>query len=220
MNYHTFSKFEIFVKASLKIIKGVTKNKAETVFMGLSGGTTPLPVYEGLNFEDIENIEFFLVDERYVPLDDANSNYKNIREHLPEEALLHPIDTLLQPAQAARDYEQELTNLSDHPLDLVILGLGTDGHTASLFPHSAALNDTGHIVINTINPAAPNPPVRERITMTFEYILQARKILLLVSGNEKKAALEELLSGSKTAAEFPAKRLLEHPDLTIFVKTY
>lgn len=220
MHYQTFSNQEDFVQASTTYIKALCNSEKEIVYIGLSGGKTPLPIYQELHFEDIAKTEFFLVDERCVPFDNQDSNYQAVRDSLPEEAVLHPVDTLLPPQLAASMYNGELDVVPNNSLDLVILGLGSDGHTASLFPHSAALNDTEHIVINTINPAAPNPPVRERITMTFEYILQAKKILLLVSGNEKKDALEELLNGSKTAAEFPAKRLLEHPDLTIFVKSF
>ncbi len=215
MKLTTFSTQEDFVQQSADYIKAVCQTHAETVFIALSGGKTPLPVYAVLNPEDIDHTEFFLVDERCVPQDDKDSNYAAIRESLPEDVLLQPIDTLLAPAKSALSYQEILESIPDGQLDLVVLGLGTDGHTASLFPNDIGAFESTQTVIPTINRSAPNPPVRERVTMTFDFILRAKKILLLVSGAEKQAAVEELLHGSKSVTEFPAKKLLEHPDLVI-----
>ncbi len=219
MNYKTFINQEAFTQASADYIKSVLKTEAETVFIALSGGKTPLPVYQELNPEDVERAEFFLVDERMVPQEDADSNYGAIREALPEDALLQPIDTLLSPRQAALRYQAALESIPGGKLDLAVLGLGRDGHTASLFPNDKEAHESTQTVIPTINPTAPNPPIRERITLTFNFLRRAKKILLLVSGSDKQAAVEELLHGSKTPLEFPAKNLLEHPELTIVIKT-
>ncbi len=216
MHYQTFSNQEDFVQASTSYIKALCNSEKEIVYIGLSGGKTPLPIYQELHFEDIAKTEFFLVDERCVPFDNPDSNYQVIRDSLPEEAVLHPVDTLLPPHLAASMYSAELDVVPNDSLDLVILGLGSDGHTASLFPNDIYSLVASERVINSINPTAPNPPVRERVTMTLDFILRAKKILLLVSGIEKESSIEELLHGSKTINEFPAKKLLEHSDLTIY----
>ncbi len=215
MHQQTFTSQTDFITAALSEVKKSISAAEETCFIALSGGQTPLPVYAALNPEDVTRAEFFLADERCMPLDDKDSNYRAIREVLPEEAILQPIDTALPPAEAALAYSQEIDVVPNSRFDLIILGLGQDGHTASLFPNDVTAHESLGTVIPTLNPSAPHPPVRERVTLTFNTILKAKKLLLLISGAEKAAAVEELVHGSKTPLEFPAKRLLGHPQLKI-----
>jgi 6-phosphogluconolactonase len=183
-------------------------------FIALSGGSTPEALYRSLTAPafadrfDWSRAIFFFSDERCVPPEDARSNYS-----LANKTLFTPLN--ISPAQvhrmagesrdpqaAARDYEQQLRDATDTPpsnypaLDLVLLGLGEDGHTASLFPGSAALRDNRSLIAVTQSPK--DPPVR--MTMTLGAINRATVILFLVAGAGKAGIVRAILD-PKTEAE-------------------
>ncbi len=180
--------------------------------IALAGGGTPRRLYRllgtlrhgGLNglqaerpLVDWRHVEFFWTDERCVPPDDRHSNYRLALETLLDplgvpEYRVHRIAGELPPEAAARRYAAELDRvLGGAPprFDLVLLGLGADGHTASLFPGDPALDERRRTVV----PAqAPRPP-RDRITLTLPVLTAARRALFLVSGSGKSEAVRRVL---------------------------
>ena len=186
----------------------------------LSGGTTPEGVYSlmaGPRYRDRfrwNKIHFFWGDERCVPADDPKSNYRTADEALFSKVAvprrnLHPITTTgLDPTQAAARYERELQSFfrvkSKPPcFDLILLGLGKDGHTASLFPGDPALSEKERWVVPVMRKEA-DPP--QRITVTLPVINQAEDVFFLVSGVEKAAILKRVLEG-KSQDLLPAQRV-------------
>lgn len=141
---------------------------------------------------DWKRIELFLGDERLVPLESADSNYRAAREALPN-ARIHPVRVELDPHAAAADYER----LLPAQLDLVHLGLGPDGHVASLFPGHALLHERQARVAAVLD--SPKPP-SERVTFTLPTITNAREVWFLVSGEAKRPVAD-------AARTDPASRL-------------
>jgi 6-phosphogluconolactonase len=184
--------------------------------VALAGGSTPRRLYELLatEFRDEapwEHIHFFWSDERYVAHDHADSNVLMVREVLfdmvkiPSENIHAPPTELDDPEQAAIRYEatiREFSALEKPRLDWVLLGLGEDGHFASLFPGSAALEEKTRSVIVVRNSPKP-PPVR--LTMTLPLINQAAHVHFLVSGDGKAEALRSTLEGSTDPSRWPAR---------------
>lgn len=219
MSYHTFSTEKDFVSSSVKVISDIISGGSAKI--GLSGGKTPLPVYrqlanESLNFQATS---FYVVDERYVDVSSSDSNYKMLVESLgsaiAESAGFFGFDTSLSKEESLRSYEEKLKSVM--PLDLCILGLGTDGHVASLFRLGSALKETEKLVANT---HTYEFAVYERLTMTFPAIMQSKKILLLVAGKKKKEVIDFLLHKDFSVDDFPAKKLLEHKNLEIYFGDY
>jgi 6-phosphogluconolactonase len=170
----------------------------------LSGGSTPTLLYELLatRFKDRVNwrqVHAFWSDERYVPPDDRLSNYRMARESLldqvpiPEDQV-HPMPThVAVPGDAARAYEDVVTAFfagAPPTFDVMLLGLGADGHTASVFAGSPALTSVRVAVAVT---APADPP--ERLTLTMPVLARGRRVGVLVSGASKAAALAASLSG-------------------------
>ena len=188
--------------------------------IAISGGSTPHATFELLadyaqpwhRRVPWEKIDLYWVDERAVSPDHAESNYRMTREalldHLPlNPGQIHRIQGELEPEVAADRYEADLRSsfrLADDELpriDLVALGLGNDGHTASLFPHTKAISETSRLVV------ASHVPQRDawRITLTWPVINRARSVFFLVSGQEKAAILKEVLTGPHDPERLPAQ---------------
>jgi len=172
--------------------------------VALSGGNTPRSVYSLLAAEHKElpwhGIHVFFGDERHVPPDDADSNFRMARETLlsrvpiPEQNI-HRIRAELDAAESAREYDDELRrffHLVDHDwptFDLVFLGLGDDGHTASLFPGSSAVSDlTDRVTATWVEKLHTF-----RITLTLPVLNHAAEVLFLVSGGNKAKVLSDVL---------------------------
>jgi 6-phosphogluconolactonase len=185
--------------------------------VALSGGSTPGNLYRLLAREPYRaqvpwaNVHLFWGDERCVPPDDPGSNY-----FLAQEALLshvpvppeniHRVHGELAPGKAARAYDQELQGFFCGPyarFDLVLLGLGEDGHTASLFPSSSALVETERLVAAAT--AVYQDRAAERVTLTLPAINSARQILFLVTGSAKASIIQTVLKG--TGEHLPAQRI-------------
>jgi 6-phosphogluconolactonase len=180
----------------------------------LSGGHTPRTLYSLLasQFQEQvpwEHVHVFWGDERYVPAGDSQNNYRMAKEalldHVPCPAgNVHPMPTHFTTVDlAARAYEATLKNYfhSDWPrFDLVLLGLGEDGHTASLFPRSAALAETTRWVVAV--QAAAEPPLR--LTLTLPAITRASAVYFLVAGANKAPTLHRILSGTSDSDAYPA----------------
>lgn len=180
----------------------------------LAGGHTPRILYSVLasRFRDRipwADVHVFWGDERYVPHTDARSNYRMaaaaLLDHVPcPPANVHPMPTHLSAADAAaREYEATLRGYfadeSPH-FDLVLLGLGADGHTASLFPASPALHERTRWVVAVT--AAAEPPLR--LTLTFPALTQSAHTYFLVTGSDKARALQHVLADTADPDTFPA----------------
>jgi 6-phosphogluconolactonase len=193
--------------------------------VALSGGSTPRRTYERLATEPLvsrvmwSRVRVWWADERCVPPDQAESNYRMAREtlldHVPVAATsVHRIHGEDDPAAAAALYEATLRALLKTPagpprtapgarLDLVLLGLGDDGHTASLFPGSAALHEQTRWVMAAHAAVAP----RWRVTLTPAVINAAAEVLFLVSGGAKAGVVRRVLDGPRTPQEIPAQAI-------------
>jgi 6-phosphogluconolactonase len=183
--------------------------------IALSGGNTPRPVYAQLATfaRDLpwELFRFTFGDERCVPPDDPQSNFRMARETLflpaavPEKSIIR-MRGEIDPQIAAQEYEDRLDVLagergeSVYRHDLILLGLGEDGHTASLFPGTAGVEETTRRVIANFVPKFNS----WRLTFTFPLINQARHICFLVDATKHKELIERVIAGDPT---FPASRV-------------
>jgi len=177
--------------------------------LALSGGRTPTPFFRRLAESELDLridwscCQVFWADERCVPPTDGASNFgtawSQCLSRLPiPTANVHRIAGEMPPSVAADQYERILREHLDetNPLDLVLLGVGKDGHTASLFPGSPSLEETTHWVLPVPVPA--DPP--SRITLTFPILNDSRRVLFLVRGREKREILERITVDSSLPA--------------------
>ncbi|MBF0483996.1 MAG: 6-phosphogluconolactonase [Candidatus Omnitrophica bacterium] len=202
----------------LKYLLNIAENaiKARGRFIvALAGGKTPIEFYAKLaGFEDLEfwsNVHIFQTDERFVPVDSAESNYRMMKESLLDFVPIplvnvHPFMTEAKDVQEAtrvsqKDMREFFIDLECEPyFDLVILGIGEDGHTASLFPTCLPQNNK-ELVAVIDNSAIRN----QRITLTFEAINKAKNILFLVTGEDKANIMRLILEQN---VDVPANRVL------------
>jgi 6-phosphogluconolactonase len=213
-----------------RIVRNLTQGR-ERLAVCLSGGSTPLRVYRLLADEPFrstvpwDRVHWFWGDERFVPQDDSRSNSGEARrlflDRVPVPAAnIHPAPTAAAGEQhSASRYETELRNFygSDlidptRPLfDIVLLGVGGDGHTASLFPGHPQLDETARWVVGVPKPAME--PFVPRVTLTFPVLASTRDMLFLVSGHGKREILARIAAG----ADLPAARAYSHGDLVWLV---
>ncbi len=191
-------------------------------YVALAGGSTPRAVYERIADDELSGrrplpwagIEIFFGDERCVPPAHAESNFRMAREALLDRvpipaANIHRIAGELVPAAAAQAYAAELKRVvpPHHGglprLDLVLLGVGQDGHTASLFPDTPALAEKFHSVVANPGPA----PDAWRVTLTLPALNAAANVLFLVIGAEKAPMLRRVLRTDTAGASYPAQRV-------------
>jgi 6-phosphogluconolactonase len=166
----------------------------------LAGGSTPRVAYEAFVETalavdlDVSKATLWLGDERCVASDDERSNYRMVKESLldplgPDRRLpeVHRIRGELGPEPAADDYEGALRSAGPPELELVLLGIGPDGHTASLFPGQASLQERSRLVLGV--PEAGLEPFVPRVTLTLPAIAAARHVVFLASGESKANAI-------------------------------
>jgi 6-phosphogluconolactonase len=198
---------QMFVEETEKAIKETGR-----FAVALAGGSTPKRAYEMLATEyggedlDWGKVHVFFGDERCVPPDHEDSNYRMAYKALLSRVSvgsIHRIRGELSPHEAAVLYEEELAAFFEGPprLDLILLGLGEDGHTASLFPRTPALEVTDRWVVE--NPVEKLGSMR--LTLTVPTINAARKVVFLVAGAGKARALREILEGDADPRDYPAK---------------
>ena len=208
------------MNGSLVVVDDVAKSFAQFVIdqiaaaerqfaIAFSGGSTARECYESLATLGRSSVRWSILDawwgdERCVPLDDADSNFRLVRESLlskvDDVASVNPMRSDIPNADEVYD---RLVR-SAPPLDLVHLGLGPDGHTASLFPESAALDaPPDRLVVSNVDPLGTNP--HERLTFTFTGIARAKTTVVTVAGASKTTALHRVLDGDLTA---PASHLI------------
>jgi len=218
----------------LAAIARATAAERGVCHIALSGGSTPrrlfqLLVQRGPAALPWRQLVLWWGDERTVPPDHPDSNYRMAREAMIDPAAAFGLDPagvhriageLAVPAAAAADYERALVAALGAPprFDVVLLGMGPDGHTASLFPGSPALGETARWVV--ANPVT-SPLVHgttTRITLTAPAINAARHVRFLVAGADKAAALAQVLAGPRDPARYPSQRIApESGDLVWFV---
>jgi 6-phosphogluconolactonase len=183
--------------------------------IALSGGNTPAPVYRRVAVEahDLpwKSVRFTFGDERCVPPDDPQSNFRMARENLfvpaavPEKSIMR-MRGEIDPQIAAQEYEDQLNAIATardkaiYQHDLILLGLGDDGHTASLFPGTAALGEMARRVVANFVPKLN----AWRLTFTFPLIDHARHILFLVGASKNQELIDHVLAGDP---QFPAARV-------------
>lgn len=209
------------VSRSLELVRDRIQDviaKQERCTLALAGGSTPKPLYALLSKCDIDwsKLHIFWGDERYVPSDHPDSNEGMARkawlDHvaIPSENI-HPMPTsMADPESAAQAYERDIQAFFQADADIVpsfdiiLLGMGDDGHTASLFPNTPALDVCDRLV------AVGNKHGEPRLTVTIPLLNQARCVIFLVSGENKQEALQQVLAfgegaESVDANQFPAR---------------
>lgn len=225
-NEEEFVQGSVIVLSSL-INAAILQNGA--CLLGLSGGSTPKKIYEELGQSDEidwSKVWVCLVDERYIAADNEDSNQKLVREtllknaNIPEENLLFP-DTSLPIIECVEQYNTALSNVKP---DVITLGLGEDGHTASLFPPvmEQAFDRTKH-AIHTTTPStssgqATHFAVHDRITMTMPTIARAGSKIFLLKGDAKKAVWEEMEESTEGKERWPAKGVIQSGSVTLIAE--
>lgn len=199
--------------------KAIAENDKFTV--ALAGGSTPKSLYKLLASEsfrsqvDWQKVFFFFGDERNVSIDSDESNFRMAKENLLEPLQISPANIFrwqtefADAEKTAECYEKTIIEFfdleeSEFPrFDLILLGMGDDGHTASLFPFSKALSETRHIaVVNFVEKFDAS-----RLTFTFPTINNASNVVFLVSGENKANALKEILEGEFKPEKFPSQNI-------------
>ena len=184
--------------------------------IALSGGSTPRALHQLLAAEpmrsriDWTKVQVFFGDERCVPPDHPDSNYRMARETLLNKVPI-PGDNVyrmrgeVDPNEAAKEYGRMLKEkFGDEGLDLVLLGLGEDGHTLSLFPGTAAVSETHHRCV--ANYAEHSTTGKSwRITLTAPFVNRSREVIFLVAGAGKTNALSQVLEGPRDPQRLPAQ---------------
>ncbi len=204
---------EQFVRTATAWISAIivkAQHDGGTATIGLSGGSTPKPVYVLLSTElgiDWKRVTFFVVDERYVPAEHPDSNAKMIKETLlthaaADAALIHP-DTSLPLPECISDYAAKIAKLTP---DLLVLGMGDDGHIASLFP---PVGPEAYGPAKVIHTTTDTFAVRDRISVTFPVLLHAPKRLFLVTGEKKAALLKTMEKDNEDVSMYPAQYLFD-----------
>jgi 6-phosphogluconolactonase len=188
--------------------------------IAISGGSTPKRTFEllanpaerFLKAMPWEQIEIYWVDERCVPPDDKDSNYRMTREALLDKVPLKAehvfrIEGELEPELAAARYETTIRSQfrlegAEAPrFDVLALGMGDDGHTASLFPHTAAIHELGRVAV------ANHVPQKDtwRVTLTWPVIIEARDVFFLIGGKDKAEPLHGVLQGAYDPETLPSQ---------------
>ena len=206
----SFEKFSSnFLFEKLKKIENEISGK---INIALSGGNTPLPILEILQNEDLtwSRYNFFLVDERCVPNENPLSNFGNIRKVFFNQISSHSFPIIqdgISQKESVVVYVNEIIkqvplNENSIPVfDLILLGMGDDGHTASLFPNTKALLEENKFVVFNEIPQLQT----ERITITYPVLLNSKEIIVIVKGQNKKKIIKELYD--EKPSEYPILKL-------------
>jgi 6-phosphogluconolactonase len=212
---------ELFARAARDAVK-----RRGTFIAALSGGSTPQRLYELLGRDPWLStvpwgqVQLLWGDERCVPPDSPESNYRMAREAFVARVPILPENIFRMrgeddPAEAAVAYEMRLRELGGQTgatllgapvIDLVLLGTGSNGHTASLFPHSAALRVEERLAV-----AVEVPDLGWRLTLTVPVINAARHVVFVATGDEKAAVLARILQGPPGSDELPAQLIAPRP---------
>lgn len=218
MELRRFDNRELMSQAATKYTTNLIKTHTDSgkVFtLGLSGGNSPTLYYELLAKETIDwsLVKILLVDDRKVEHTHPDSNAKMIHARLlskidiPQENIILPDTSIKSPSECAREYERrikESLGSSTPKFNLLVLGVGPDGHTASLFPETDVNVDSDRFIISTI---APKPfKVADRISMTMDLINNAHMRIFVISGDGKEEIIQRTIEGD---SRIPAGRIVD-----------
>lgn len=225
MGIQVYPTTEGMIKAGAKLfmeLASIAISDRGTFSVVLSGGATPQPLFEFLAADksadllDWNRIHFFWGDERTVPPDSSESNYRQAYQTLLDPRMIppgniHRIKGELDPVKAASLYQKEISGLlleSPPSFDLILLGMGGDGHTASLFPGTKVVSNPGDFQWVAANQVPQQNTWR--ITFTPQLINAARTVIFLVSGQNKAETLKRVLEGPFLPEIYPSQ--LINPD--------
>jgi 6-phosphogluconolactonase len=201
---------------------------SNAIHIAISGGSLPSLFAEGVlksSSIDWKRIHFWFADERYVDLNDNDSNYKECQAKLfsriptlPAENI-HPINPALSLQECAADYQKQinaaLPSVNSFPqFDLILLGMGPDGHTASLFPHHKLLSENKDVIAYLED--SPKPPPK-RITLTLPVINNARFITIIATGDSKKEVLGQIFNKENYDKSLYPISLVQNPNIVWLV---
>jgi len=219
-----------FTHRSVEFLAHHIRRATEThgsCILGLSGGSTPRPIYDALGKQPLDwsKVSVFLIDERYIDASSADSNLRLVRDTLlkhaaiPEENIVFP-DTSLPIHECVKKYGEDLrAQWIDRLPDMTLLGMGDDGHIASLFPPLTddTLSDRA-LVLHTTTPlneqGAPCFPVHERITLSLHVIAAIDLHLMILKGTAKKNVWDEMITSREDLRRWPAKFVIQSSDVT------
>ena len=202
MNLRIFDSVGDLVRGAAQIVLQIAQ-KSERPAIALSGGSTPKPLYELLGGSPYreqlaeKKIVWVVVDERYVPLDDPQSNAAMMQRTLFRDGMssghefLRFKTELNDPAATAREFESDWKRLNIDRLDCALLGVGDDGHTASLFPGTPVLDVTERVAAEVFVPRLN----QWRVTITLPIIRNAALRMILAAGESKRPILEDVRKG-------------------------
>lgn len=218
------TKFSLFEFLGSYIVDRVIDLSSDQgiVRLGLTGGKSILPLYKllatnyGLTWDRVQT---FLTDERYINLDNPESNYYQIKQVFGEDFIkelgeFNYFDTSLPLDITAKNYQEKLEALDGQIFDINLLSPGLDGHIASLFPNTDKLGKQSKMVLETVAP--PEYETAKRLSLSSEALLSSNEIILVLIGTKKTDVLSEMLDGTLKIADYPVKMLLAHPNLVIY----
>jgi len=226
MQKQLFADLDALSRAAADDFTALVKATDRPFHVALSGGSTPKKLFDvlaqrGRDALPWDRIELWWGDERCVPPDHPDSNYGMTKQHLIDPlkldpAKIHRLEGERPPIKAAEDYERALVAALGAPpvFDLVWLGMGPDGHTASLFPHSAGVRDkTSYVIANQVDSPLTKGPAT-RLTITLPVIDAAHHVRFLVGGADKADTLAQVARGP---SELYPSSLVTAADLVWFI---
>jgi len=207
MNLRIFDNTADLLRAAERTIIQQIEAGARTI--ALSGGSTPKPLYESLGKQRFPDVTWVIVDERYVPMSDPQSNAAMIEKALKPQRLLRFKTELNDPQKTVEAFERDWRDLHIDRLDLVLLGMGDDGHTASLFPGTEVLTVEDRIAAAVFVPKVD----MWRVTLTKTVLRAAKMRMVLATGAGKRPVLSEVRAG----ADYPITAVTHDVDTWWFV---
>ncbi|MDA9645813.1 6-phosphogluconolactonase [Candidatus Actinomarina] len=194
------------------LISEINKSKQDTFSIGLSGGSTPKITYSLLrsDIKDLSKIIFWTVDERWVSKDNDSSNQKLVNSIFSDsEARILEVEySGVSADEDAKKYSSKITD-NIKSFDTVILGIGEDGHIASLFPGTDAVNEKSALYVsNEVNILS-----KWRVTATFQLLKEVKNVYLLVTGKSKNEIVKTIMNNGNT----PANKLINERNQTFLI---
>ena len=220
--YHDEESFNHSLESNIGyLLSKAIEERGQATFL-VSGGRTPKPLYRSLSNRDLfwNQVQIATVDERWVETDDKLSNEQFIRSNLlqnnAKSATFHGMKTDAKHAIDAVGDINHAYGRFDAPFDVTVLGMGLDGHTASLFPRSSDLNESSSLCQSIQMHSEGNTEVDERVTLTLSALLESKVIYLLLRGKEKLATYRKAMSGTDVF-EMPIRAILQQNNIPVIV---